>query len=1550
MHKQIQALILTLSVVSFKFAPASGQSAVQPVASPVARQTQTLDLDLTSAKATFPAGTAATIQTAAGTMSVKNGQLLTPAQFAALAQVLTGGSQNLKLDAEGRATGGMFSLSSLSGSALGSLVVPAHVTAVGAQSGNSLALSGGLVNSGTLLAVPLNSAGIFQLNASYIQNNLGALISTLALHPSVTGVIQPVSLSISCAGDVRNLGSIVSNGVLSITAGGSITNGTAGISSPALMAGHAGVNIASHAGSITNSGTISSATGNVAIATSLAKDLTINNAGGTVLAGQGAVIVKNLAAGGGSINLNGGLLEACSIDFTVLEGAVNASLDELHGPVGINACSASVAVNGGDLQLAALNLTGDPSFVNSHGDITLFPNLGSTLSFPGQDLALIASGDILADASLAKIDLSAPGRGGNLFVSAGLQATRFAGNIVKMDPTILPGGCIIRRPLSGGSVNLPAVSIDTSASGAGASAGSVTIIARDNDAVSQFDYSSKDKGFVRVGAIDAGSPAGTGGNILINAQSDCLAMVNPLNTSGNKGNGSVQLIVGEPMVRNLVFINGTRQAGADLAILPCPEPVVPYAKHEPVPVVIDGAFNPSCQYGDVNINASGDLQIGAGEVIRSAAGITLASRSGSVSLGNHSALRTESGAIQITAYKGIDLGSKTKIVSGGNLDILSLDGSVTGGGGNYLSGAGNLDITVLGGDLSIGGTAVNTMLAGGFIDLAASGKIDLPHNNHIAADKWVFMWAEDTLTLGPGLLKAGNLAVTAPSFPALLDSRDLKSSGGIYLLSDNDMKIGASLDCAGSDMIAASVKGDMQLATGTTFTADGGDIAFLAGKQIVGERNSFSSRAAGHNEHFHGGVIELSSGFSFNPVLLSLVGPGAISKELKALQGSISGAASEIAVFAATPDHAFTSPLLVGGIVADPGIMGAGVSIDNNGFNVGLVRTHVLGAGAAVDLSHSSLSLHKGAMFFDAIGTGAKVSLPHSRFRTASHSVLSSGFASEFESRVSEALEFAEGKAEHAGELSAELAEMVEYTEFSNANENSNRLIEATVGQKHINAHCEHGAPGGPYILSSVQHTDSHNLAFKGIDTGRTGLLPTANYVLHNSLNGGNRNHQPLAILNDHGGAVSPVRVSDPHGDLILFTAAGQVLTGDLGGSKSANIIGARGTTISNDGDNLTLHGGRVYANSNKQNMTVATPFGTVSLAPETSAAISVDADGGGRVLVLGSKQSPAAFLTIGRQAAISANAGEQLTIHHDKVKDETASGERAGETNTAHFQVFKEQVAVAHLIHGEGLAAGRPVKSGGNGAVYQRMLALVDGFNLREPTLVAAVGMTAGAAVPPPLKKTAGSHCHLLAAAGTIFQQHAAGVIELKTGSLFVNSDAEHIIRTSFGDLKLSAGSHAEVQSANGQVRFRAYDGSGKVSVLHGGKELTLAAGQELMLQHQSPTHHDALPKDGIGRRQLTNFKLASGAHAVTGDFSIVSALQSSSHFKPLRNSQMAQEKRALRDRILKTALCLNIVRGTRGGFYMSSENQSQVPAPAFTNLDQWYLEKPLVSFGSNR
>ena len=1441
-----------------------------------------------------------TITTAANQKVVQTGALLTPAEFAAVTQVLSG-HQSLIVDAAGRAIGGQLNISSIGSQTLGTLLVPQNVTALGGNAANSLTVSGLLSNYGSIIATTQNNVSTFTINAQQLFNAPGAIITTLT-H-------MPINLTINTIGNVINSGTINASGALNIFAGGSVINATQAAASQAVMSAVQNATITSAIGNIVNSGTISSATGSLNLQSATASLFSINNAAGQLLARNGSVSVLN-ALGMASqlpkfdLNFTGGNIAAQAINFGT-SGTINILADGLNGIVNAKGSAAHIAVQGGTLNLGTVDLSGDPSFVNLGGDVVLAPNVGSVLRFSGADLAVLASGSVTAP-GVTSIDLSnAAGNGGNLFISAGLQPAlvNLATNTYSL------GG----PSLAGGSILLAGTSINTAS--ANGNAGNVTLAAHDNNNFNE----PLGMGRIVAPSINATAANGTGGNILIVAQAGSLDLTNQIAAAGIVKGGTIRILGGEPISTGLVFTDGTQSGVLD---------ALTNVAHDPVDMTFGpGAFFFSnaltgAQHSvSTTINTSGNITL--------APGFTLAS--GDILIRSRAGGLTDSGVAQFASDQDLRLeafgnpmsfGANSFLYGQNDLTIQSRGGALTLGA-NTLATAFGGTASMLSVDKLTFGNGVNLQSGNGNIlesisdmNLGAGGSLFTLGSNIAVSGR--------DLTIGAGkLITSGLLRPTAPA-TGLLTTGDFTTFGGGYFIADRDLTINSSITTKGLDLAGVARTGNLDLGSGNTFLAIGGNVEFFAQGTVTGNNNTFQTRGVGQNNLFDGGVIQLSSGFSFNPFVLTVATSG-VSAGALSLRSQILAVANNINTFVTTPDQPFTAPARdAGGFVIDPTIIGTPVQINNNGINIGLVLPTKLGGGL-IDISGSQLNMKKGAVFLEAIGPGSSLQMQNSTFKVESYGVLPYAFTNtSFPALVTAALDRGLTPTQRAALTLP--AFIINTDSIAQTNNRTAQFAIAFNESMRRESSREQSESTVATILGSSAHYSGAESGFSQIvDTGKTEFSRVSSVSSMPSLTSGQS--VPLSITGGGGNNPVPVRVGEQRNDLVLFTTAGQVMTQVDSKNDGASVIGAGGTVMSSSDEKLILHVGRVFANSGSEPLEISTDFGSIVVPRGSSAAVLSEPGKPSRVVAFGGNTSTSDTLLIrprgahGEQFSIAAGEEASIELKPDSpaVMAETGASRSAAQPEpdtSARMVITRQKVNVAQLLDKDSFYSSSVIRLGGaSRAAYQRLInniAATSNSNRIIDTSL-AFGL-----------KDAEQPSRLLASEGTTFRQQPDDRLALLHGSLFIQAQGDRKITTELADIALESGSMVEVESTAQNARIRAFGDGTNIS--SGGRKIALLVGQELLLQRQKPTKNDSLPGDGIARRRLEQIHIADRYEAVLGEFSLFSALSSNQYFKPVRMPVNAADRR-LASSLLKQTAALQMVTGRRGRYFVKPSETASVP-----------------------
>ncbi len=535
-----------------------------------------MDLDLSSTTRNLSAEllgitNSVTINLAGAARVINPSDLLTAAELIAASQVLSNNYQGLKLGDLGQAVGGRASLSAGVLQSVNDLVIPQNVRLWGDFSANAnFSVSGNLTNSGKLYAYSTSpQASPASFNANNIYNQVGGLISTV-LPPAALGAgfAATLDLSLTALGDIVNAGTITSSGNLTVSAGGTVTNalpqGATGAAP--LMQAAQNLNLYSGSGYITNSGLMSALAGNINMNAATASHLTVNNVGGTLSALSGNINVRDatltekrhLVFWGGDVFSN-------HLNLYSGEGVVNMKVDDITAMINVYAGEAHVTADTSNLNLGVMQLTGDPTFYNTNGPVTI----NSPLVFHGENLAIVAKTDIVSAAGVGAIDTSSStGDGGDVLLLAGVVFTSDGpSSVVPPAPGDTSSILTITGCCTSGDIDLTQgggiTMIDTRSTAASGNGGDVIIVTPYNGGVQQTIL-------LPTGApiTTGGSGSGTNGDVKVLASTfgsfgNAIQVGDVDTTGGSGGGGSIILYATRTDIDGPMTIeNGAITAGS----------------------------------------------------------------------------------------------------------------------------------------------------------------------------------------------------------------------------------------------------------------------------------------------------------------------------------------------------------------------------------------------------------------------------------------------------------------------------------------------------------------------------------------------------------------------------------------------------------------------------------------------------------------------------------------------------------------------------------------------------------------------------------------------------------------------------------------------------------------------------------------------------------------------------------------------------------------------------------------------------------------------------
>ena len=784
------------STVSNIREPRISNQSTQALGTSTVRLNTGIDLDLSSTDRNITLGQklfdgVGSIQITVGgeTKTVQAGSKVSAAEYVAVKQVLNGGSQEIGLDSAGRANGGKFDLASITNPGdkmrASNFVLPESVTAYGDFSRSSdIRLTGDLDNHGAIYAIASEKrAHSGTIHADDIINHEGALISSNVptdLGRALGSHAKRVDLGLSASGDLTNYGTISSSGNLTLTAG---------------------------SGDFTNSGLIESTTGDISFNSGDAV-LNINNAGGTVAANSGAIVVRDTSyAGTANSYVTGGDFLSRQFNTNAGQGTTFVNVNNISGLVNQTGSAAHVEVAGGNLTIGDVCLTGDPTYRNQNGSIQITGNISVA-----EALAIIARDDISVSNNVT-ISAGNASQGFNISLIAGANITNVNGGADSTTLPPLPATSTLVEfdgaSVAGGSISLgTGVSINTRSTGGVNTNGGNVLLAAFKGATSSSGTIAMSDASIQTGGRGSGLNGNV--NIIAGASNGTAISAGSISTvGGTGGNGNVFLSTSQPVSSNggPIQYNGT----GDL--------------------ISSGSLTTSdltstASLATKNISAYGAVSLQAGALIGNSSGTQITSTNGAIGLFAGDSIILSSNVV----------GTNVVMSANNNITVNSIV-STSSPSGLILASAGNtFQITgamTASGDLTL--TAGTVIMLGSGALASSNSDVTINATNNIVGSSFTLISAQDgniSLTSQNGNIGANaglKLRVNA-------DFLDATAFGGSVYITDLDSlnvtsaTAASKVDISSVDQLATTglVSGDIVNLQSTA------DAVQIAGNVIAG--------------------------------------------------------------------------------------------------------------------------------------------------------------------------------------------------------------------------------------------------------------------------------------------------------------------------------------------------------------------------------------------------------------------------------------------------------------------------------------------------------------------------------------------------------------------------------------------------------------------------------------------------------------------------------------------------------------------------------------------
>ena len=448
-------------------------------------------------------------------------------------------------------------------------------------------------------------------------------------------------------------------------------------------------------------------------------------------------------------------------------------------------------------------------------------------------------------------------------------------------------------------------------------------------------------------------------------------------------------------------------------------------------------------------------------------------------------------------------------------------------------------------------------------------------------------------------------------------------------------------------------------------------------------------------------------------------------------------------------------------------------------------------------------------------------------------------------------------------------------------------------------------------------------------------------------------------------------KVTGGRGDLVLFSVAGQVFSGNLGDSHDVVAVGTPGTTITKDNGMAVLHCGRLFADTGKEPLTFQTRTGAV-IIPQQSAAV-IDAQPGKPVRVTAVVSDLDEPVTLrggaGDTEPIALKPGQQAIVSDHDLSDEEliAVDGQGNKIVGGGIHLINKRTATVDLpedtVGREIMVAGRAIRIGGINRTLasrvarhtspppaeakgvQRFVQLASQMTAKAQAAAQSAAQKAGqaaaqltsqaasqVAVQPQSQgaeqlaaATAASRArepmHLLATDDSSFLREPNGDLVLGRGNFFLRLPGSLKLKTAHAEIEGLPGSMVSVDHGQGYARIKALSGPGHVTVKVGGRPTALSVGEEMFVADHRPADAEMVPQDGVGRRALRAYSAGDSATAVVSEFSMISFLKNSGQMLAVRRGT-DQSNRQILASLLKTAAALHMTAGHKGRYFARQDS----------------------------